>query len=124
MPAAYGAIGVPVDRGVIVSMQVNCPWSDDHPRGIKDFCSIVGVNLADFSDLTIGDADISLERRYQRPINNRSAFNDGIKLWHNALLVLNPVIQTSISYSFAAVSCTILRRSVAESSLNVLLIKS
>ena len=113
-----------MDRGIIVSMQVNCPWSDDQPRGVKDFCSIVGVNLADFRNLAIGDADISLERRYQRTINNRSAFNDGIKLWHNALLVLNTVIQTSILYSFAAVSCTILRRSVAESSLNVSLIKS
>ncbi len=89
MPAAYRAMGVPVERGIVVGVQVNCPWSDDHPRGIKDFCAIVGVNLADFGNLAILNTKVSMVGRHQSSIDDRSTFNDCIKLWHISLLTFS-----------------------------------
>jgi hypothetical protein len=42
--------------------------------------------MADFGDDAILDADISVVRRNQRTINDRSSLNKGIKLCHIALL--------------------------------------
>ena len=86
MPAANCAVGVPVQWGIIVGVQINRARGNNHARSIQDFGTLIGVDLANFGDLAILDAKVRLVWWDQRSIDNRSAFNDGIKLWHITLL--------------------------------------
>jgi hypothetical protein len=89
MPAANGAVRIPVQLGVIVGVKIDESWGHDEPAGIDHFRGVAAGQPADFGDLAVLDADVALVARDSRPINDRPAFNNGIELRHKALLDKN-----------------------------------
>src|SRR4030095_539356 len=82
MPAANRAVGVPVELGIVVGMEIHKPGGDDEPAGIDHLGSVAGIETADFGDLAILNADIRAVARHARAIDDRAVFNNGIKLRH------------------------------------------
>jgi hypothetical protein len=64
-------------------MQVDDPRSDNEAARIEHLLRITTLELTDFGDDTVFDANIGLIGREQRSIDDRTAFNNGIELRHN-----------------------------------------
>src|SRR5713226_6387979 len=162
MPTADGAIRVPVQRRIIVRVQIDRPRSDDQSRGIQHLFGIAALQAANLGNLAVLDPQVGVVRRHQSPIDNHASLNNHIELCHKVLLYrkkigemekrgngemekgetahseevlssspfphlpVSPFAQSypSMPYTRVAVSCTILRRSLSERLLNVLLMNS
>ena len=55
----------------------------DESVGVDHFGRVVVVELPDFGDLTVLDADIALIARDPCSVDNGSALHDSVKLWHS-----------------------------------------
>ena len=63
MPTADRAVGIPVQRRVVVRVQVYGSRGDDQARGIQHLGRIATLQAADFGDLAVLDADIGVVTR-------------------------------------------------------------
>src|SRR6266508_2606173 len=84
MPAACGAVRVPVDLRIIVGMQVDGSWGHNEPSGIDHPRRIAGLQTANFRDLAVLNTKISFVARHPCPIDNGASFNKDIKLCHTS----------------------------------------
>src|SRR5262245_57065017 len=86
MPAADGAVGVPMELGVVVGVQVNEAGRDNLPRGVEDLGGVTAVEPPDLGNLAVLDADVGFVPWHPRPIDDRAALNNRIELCHMTLL--------------------------------------
>src|SRR5713226_8823840 len=142
MPTADGAIRVPVQRRIIVRVQIDRPRSDDQSRGIQHLFGIAALQAANLGNLAVLDPQVGVVRRHQSPIAHHASLSNHIELCHKVLLdrtkigemekgetahseevlssspfphlPVSPFAQSypSMPYTRVAVSCTILRRSL------------
>src|SRR5690242_8303706 len=80
-----------MDRRVVMAMQVDYAGSDDEAARIEHLLGIIAIQTTNSDDLAILDTDVCLIRRYQCPVDNRTAFYDGVEVSHfsSSLLPVN-----------------------------------
>ena len=83
MPAGQRAVGIPVDLGVIMGVQIDEPWRDDEPVGIKRFLGLARAELADLGDLAILDAKVPGVAWRAGTIDDCATLDNHIKFGHN-----------------------------------------
>src|SRR2546428_11167194 len=86
MPAGDRQVGVPMDLGIIVSVQVDTARRNDEPAGIQHLFGSAAIQAANFGDLATLDADIRLVAWHACPIDNRTVFNNSVEFGHDFLL--------------------------------------
>jgi hypothetical protein len=67
-----------------MGVEINKSRGDNQPARIDHLGCITTIQATNFGNLAILDAEVRTVPRYPRPIDNRAAFNNGIKLWHNS----------------------------------------
>jgi hypothetical protein len=67
-----------------VGVEINCAGSNDVAGGIEYLFGVATFETTDLGNLAVLDAEVGLIAGHARPIDNRAAFNNGIKLWHNS----------------------------------------
>src|SRR5712691_9615455 len=82
VPAADRAVGVPVQLGVVVRVQVNEPRRHNQARGIEHFGSVMTLQPADLGDLAVLDPDVGPVAWHSRAVHHRAASDDSIELCH------------------------------------------
>src|ERR1700758_5000538 len=80
-----------MDRRVVMAMKVDDAGGDDEAAGIEHLLGIIAVQTTNSGDLAVLDSDVCFIRRYQRSVDNRTAFYDGVEVSHfsSSLLPVN-----------------------------------
>ena len=78
MPAGLGGVGVPVQLGVIVGVNIDETGGHDKP-GRVDFPAAPAAHLTEFCDAAIFDGDITGVGGHARAINYPAAPDDEIE---------------------------------------------
>src|SRR5215831_16067124 len=84
VPAAGGAVRVPVDLRIIVGMEINKPGGHNQPAGINHLGGIAAVKAANLGDLAILDANVGTVPRHACAIYHCPASDQSIKLCHRS----------------------------------------
>ena len=83
VPAGDRAVGVPLDLGVVVGVEVDEAGRDDQPFGVEHLVGVGGAHgAADLRHAAVFDADIGLEPGHSRAIDHRAALDQDIELGH------------------------------------------
>jgi hypothetical protein len=67
MPTADGTVGISVDLGVVMSVQIDESWGHNQPPSIDHCGGVTGVQAADFGDLAVLNAEVGRYRGTRVP---------------------------------------------------------
>ena len=87
MPAGKGAVGIPVDLGIVMRVQVDRPRRNHAARSVKLLLSLRLEVAANFGNLAVENSKIGPIRRQPSPINDSAITNDEVILSHTTLLI-------------------------------------
>src|SRR5215204_5350015 len=88
MPPGERAVWVPVNLGIIVGVKVDKARSDDQAISIERLLGITRIELTDFCDLAILNANVGHISWGPAAINDGSATDEHIKIRHTVALLL------------------------------------
>ena len=82
VPAADRAVGVPVNLGVIVGVQIDRARGDNQPAGVNDPGCIAGLQPADLGHPAVLDPQVGAVAWHLGAVDNRPIFDHHIKFCH------------------------------------------
>ncbi len=90
VPRRGGAVGIPVNLRVVVSVRIDDPRRDDPPAGVDHPIRVLSFNRADLGDAPVADGEVGREARSAGAVDHRAVFDHDRVCSHLAELDQRP----------------------------------